>query len=160
MKRIRSSRVFGRAALAACIFTAAALTGCGYSHEELFPEQYRTVAAPIFENRTFYKGAEFDLAEAVTKELERRTPYKVTSPASADTILEGVITRIEQDQIARRRPGGVPQEIEVTVTVNFQWKDLRSGDVIRQRTGFEAVGRHVPTAPLGEPFEVGRHVAV
>lgn len=138
-----------------------ALSGCGYSSKELFPERYQTVAAPIFENRTFYRGVEFELAEALTKQIESRTPYKVVSPGVAQTILEGTITNIEQDLLSRRRPGGVPQEVELTITVDFVWKDLgHKGGVIRDRRGFEAVGRYVPTAGVGEPFEVAQHQAV
>jgi Lipopolysaccharide-assembly len=136
------------------------LGGCGYSNKELYPTEYRTVAAPIFENRTFYRGVEFQLAEALTKQIESRTPYKVVSPGVAQTQLEGTITHIDQRQLSRRRPGGVPQEVEYTVTVDFVWKDLGRGGVIRDRRGFQAVGRYVPTAGVGEPFELGLHQVV
>ena len=136
------------------------LSGCGYSHRQIFPQQYQTVAAPTFENRTFYRDAQFDLGEALVKEIERRTPYKVTDPASADTMLQGAITRVEQTQLARRRPGGVPQEMEARVVVDFEWKDLRTGQTIRERQGLASVGRYVPTTPLGEPFTMARHAAM
>lgn len=136
------------------------LIGCGYSSKELFPTEYRTIAAPIFDNRTFYRGIEYELAEALTKQIESRTPYKVVTPGVAQTILEGTITHIEQRQLSRRRPGGVPQEVELTVTVDFVWKDLGKGGVIRDRRGFQAVGRYVPTAGVGEPFEIAQHQAV
>ena len=96
----------------------------------------------------------------MVKQIETRTPYKVVAPATAQTILEGTITNIEQTMLSRRRPGGVPQEVEVSVVVDFVWKDLGSGEVIRDRRGFEAVGRYVPTAGVGEPFEVAQHMAV
>jgi len=141
-------------------FCLLAAMGCGYRHQELFTEEYQTVAVPIFENRTFYRTAEFDLSEALVKEIERRTPYKVTSPTTADTIVEGVISDIQQRMVTRRASGGVPQEIELTVTVNFQWKDLRSGEVLRDRRGFQAVGRHIVAQPMGEPIEIAQHAAM
>ena len=157
----RSWKNLGRAtAVVAAVWCMAVLTGCGYTGKELFPDKYQTVATPIFENRTFYRGVEFELAEALTKQVQSRTPYKVVSPGVAQTILEGTITSIQQRQLSRRRPGGVPQEIELSVTVDFIWKDLVSGDVIRGRRGFVAVGRHVPTSGVGEPFEVAQHQAV
>lgn len=134
--------------------------GCGYSSKELFPTEVHTVAVPIFENRTFYRGIEFELAEAMVKQVESRTPYKVVAPGTAQTILEGTITDIEQTQLSRRRPGGLPQEMEVTVTVDFVWKDLGRGGVIKDRRGFQAVGRYIPTAGIGEPFETAQHDAV
>lgn len=134
--------------------------GCGYSSKELFPTEVRTVAVPIFENRTFYRGVEFELAEAMVKQIESRTPYKVVAPGTAQTILEGTITHIDQEQLSRRRPGGLPQELELTVTVDFVWKDLGKGGVLKDRRGFQAVGRYIPTAGIGEPFETAQHDAV
>ena len=114
---------------------------CGYAHKELFPTDVRTVAVPIFENRSFYQGMEFDLTEALVKEIELRTPYKVTDAGSADTIVHGVITAVDQDRLSRRSEGGVPQELELRITVNYVWKNLRTGQTLRQREGFDSVGR-------------------
>lgn len=141
------------------IITATA-AGCGYTSGQLFPKKYHTVAVPMFENQTFYRNVESDLSEALTKQIETRTPYAIAAPVDADTILQGTITRIDQRQISRNEIGGMPQEIEVTITVNFQWKNLRTGDVIVDRKGFEAVGRYVPAAPVKQPFQVAQHQAV
>lgn len=142
------------------VLVAVMLAGCGYSQQGLYDEQYRTVAVPIFENRTFWERAQFDLTEAVVKELEQRTPYKVTSASVADTILQGSITDVQQRQIARRRASGMPEEMEVTITVDFEWTDLRTGETLRERRGFEAVGRYVPRRPAGERFDTAQHAAV
>ena len=136
------------------------MAGCGYSSKELFPTEYLTVAVPIFENRTFYRGMEFELAESMVKQIESRTPYKVVAPGVAQTIIEGTITNVEQSQLSRRRPGGVPQEVELTVTADFVWKDLGSGEVIADRRGFVAVGRHIPTSGISEPYEIAQHQAI
>jgi len=153
----RVGRVLGWVTLAAATLAAA---GCGYRTGGMFPQQYATVAAPIFENRTFEREVEFDLAAALVAELEQRTPYKVVSPAAADTVVQGSITAVDRRQISRFRDGTVPQEIEVTLTVDFEWRDLRTGRTLLERQGFAAVGRHIPTDPVGEPFEVAQHEAV
>jgi hypothetical protein len=139
--------------------TATALPSCGYSHKELYPADVRTIAVPIFANRTFYQGAEFDLTEALTKEIETRTPYKVVREANADSALTGTITSIEQTRLSRVREGGVPQEMEFRVAVNFEWKNLRTGKVLRERRGFTSVGRYVPTRPVSETYFTGQHDA-
>lgn len=136
------------------------MAGCGYSSKELFPTEYHTVAVPIFENRTFYRGMEFELAESMVKQIESRTPYKVVAPGVAQTIMEGTITDVKQTQLSRRRRGGVPQEVELTVTADFVWKDLDSGEVIADRRGFVAVGRHIPASGIGEPYEIAQHQAI
>ncbi len=161
MDRMVNSLARARA-LRAMLLTALMLGmgGCGYSSKELFPTEYNTVAVPIFENRTFYRGVEFELAESMVKQIESRTPYKVVAPGGAQTIMEGTITDIQQNQLSRRRPGGVPQEVELTVMVDFVWKDLSDGAVIANRQGFVSVGRHVPTSGIGEPYEIAQHQAV
>lgn len=136
------------------------LTGCGYSTKEIYPASYRTVAVPIFENRTFYRGVEFELTEAVVKEIQDRTPYTVAGESGADTLLRGTVVRVDQGPLSRvRRGGGVPQEVEVTVVVDYEWVDLRTGRVLRGRKGFESIGRFVPTPPVSQPFEVAQRMA-
>lgn len=133
--------------------------GCGYTTRELYPADVRSVGVPIFANRSFYRGLERDVTEALIKEIELRTPYKVARTASTDTELTGTIVDVEQKLISRRRPGNLPQEIEVSVVVDWTWKNQRTGDVIRSRQGFESVGRYRPTQPIGDPFESAQHEA-
>jgi hypothetical protein len=142
------------------VLATGSLSGCGYSTKELFPEQYHTVAVPIFENRTFYRGAEFDLSEAMVKQIESRTPYKVVSPKLADTMLTGAITRVEQRTLSRTPDTALPQEQQVSVMVNFEWKDLDTGRTLRSRRGFEGVGRYAPTRPVNDPYQTAQHQAV
>ena len=120
----------------------------------------RTVSVPIFDNQSFYQEVEFDLTEAVIKEIELRTPYKVTGADRADTILQGEIVSIQQGRLSRQEIGNVPQEMEYRVTTNFEWKDLRTGKMLRQRQGFQSVGRYIPTGPISEPVTVGQHEAI
>ena len=148
------------ARLLGMLLLLAPLAGCGYTQKELFPDQYQTVAVPIFENRTFYRHVENDLSEALIKEIEHRTPYKVVAPGAADTILQGTITSVDQRELSRRTVGGVPEEVEVAIRVNFEWKNLRSGEALRSRSGFEVAGRYVPARPVSEPFDVAQHTAV
>ena len=131
------------------------LPGCGYTAGELYPEQYTTVAVPIPQNKTFYRGVEFDLGEAITKQMELRTPYKVVASASADTELVATVATVRQRQVNRTRTGGLPQEIEVRVSIDFAWRDLHTDQTIRDRKGFVAVGHYIPAAPVGETIEVG-----
>lgn len=135
------------------------LVGCGYSHTAMYPDNVGTVGVPIFDNRTPYRAAEFDLTEALIKEIELRTPYKVVHPSKATTVLHGVITSISQRVLSQRKIGGLPEEVEVTMVVNFEWKDTRTGEVLRDRKGFPIATRHVPARPISEPFEVAQHRA-
>lgn len=130
------------------------LTGCGYSHKTLYPTDVSSVQVNIFNNRTFYRGMEFDLTEAVIKEIELRTPYKAISTDGADTVLEGTIVNVSQHLLSRRRRGGLPQEMEIQMMVDFTWRNVRTGKVLADRKGLAVVGRYLP--PLGESLPVGQ----
>jgi Lipopolysaccharide-assembly len=132
----------------------------GYRHEPLYPTNVRTVAVEIFENRSFYQGAEFDLTEALAKEIELRTPYKVVDRSSADTLITGTISSIKQGVLSRTTTGGVPQEMQVTVNVAFEWKDMRSGQVLRARSAINGTGQYVPTEGLSESYSTAQHEAM
>lgn len=137
------------------------LTGCGYSTTELYPTQYTTVTVPNFENRSNERNVEFNLREALIKELEQRTPYKAISGTGlADTQLTGTVVRVDRTLLSRDPVAGLPQEIEVTVVVDFQWKDLRTGEVIRSYRGLSAAGQFVPNRTVGEFSEDGVRLAV
>lgn len=137
------------------------LTGCGYSTTELYPTQYTTVTVPNFENRSNDRNVEFNLREALIKELEQRTPYKAVSGTGlSDTQLTGTVTGVTRQLISRDPTAGLPQEIEVTVTVDFQWRDLRTGKVIRGYRGLSAAGQFVPNRTVGEFSEDGVRLAV
>jgi len=137
------------------------LTGCGYSTRELYPAQYRTVAVPNFDNRTFDREVEFELREALIKEIEQRTPYKVVrTPGAADTLLEGTVVEVQRSAISRQQGTGLPQEVEVTVMVDFVWRDLRSGEDLRGYRGFSATGQYVPVRTVGEFDVTAKHRAV
>lgn len=144
-----------------------AIAGCssngtvaGYAAGETYDESVRTVAVHIFENRTFYRDVEFKLTEALAKELESRTPYKVSAAGGADTILTGTVLSVDKRLLSREFSTGVAQEVQVVVIASFEWKDLRTGEIRRKRSRIEGTGEYIPTRPLSEPFEVARHAAV
>lgn len=120
----------------------------GYEWKGLYREDVKTVAVPIFVNRTFYRGVEFDLSKAVVNQLEGRTPYKVAPRERADSILEGEIINVGVRTISQNQFSALPQEQLYTVTVNFTWKDLRNGKVLTSRHNFEQTAPYYPT--LGE----------
>ena len=137
------------------------LTGCGYTTTELYPTQYTTVTVPNFVNRSNDRNVEFTLREALIKEIEQRTPYKAVSGTGlSDTQLTGTVVRVDRQLISRDAEVGLPQEIEITVTVDFQWRDLRTGEVIRSYRGLSAAGQFVPNRAVGEFDNDGVRLAV
>jgi len=130
-----------------CLLLLAAtlsLPSCGYSSKSLYNTHIRTVAVPIFTNKTFRRDWEFKLTEAIDKNIESRTPFKIASQKDADTVLTGEIVSMDENVLTRRFGTGLPRESEITVVVNFQWKDLRSGRVIVERKSFNRSATEIP----------------
>jgi outer membrane lipopolysaccharide assembly protein LptE/RlpB len=72
--------------------------GCGYhtlGAATHLPPNVKTVQVPVFATRTDSSGAETAMTEAVIRELETRTRFRVTSDsrADADAVLEGTILK-------------------------------------------------------------------
>ena len=143
-----------------------ALWGCaadgvaGYSLGQTYDEDVRTIAVPIFDNRSFDRELEFQLTEALIKRIEQETPYKVTHEAGADTILSGTILSVDRRLLSRDFDTALPQEQLLEVTASFEWKDLRTGQVRRQRSRIRGAGEYIPSRGVGEPVEVARLAAV
>src|SRR4051812_45486355 len=128
------------------------LTGCGYqqsgSYSEasaksgyrwssLYREDVQTVAVPIFTNRDFRRGVEFRLSKALVSQLEAHSPYRVAPRERADTILEGEIVKMDISDLSRDVRANIPQESLYVITINFRWRDLRSGRILVERKNFQ-----------------------
>jgi hypothetical protein len=142
------------------------ITGCatdptqGYTAMSLHRQDVATIAVPIFTNETFHRDVEFLLADALVKEIERRTPYKVAPSTRADTILSGRVTEVVLDSISRSRQTGLTEEMILRVTIDFQWKDQRNNANLLERRSFSGTALFVPSAPSGEPLEIGQFAVV
>lgn len=124
----------------------------------LYPAQVHSVSVDIAGNQTFWAGAEYDLTEAVAKEISHRTPYVVMSGSRADSRLKLAIVNIRQTQVARR-PFGAPQEMEFTMTVDMEWQDAITGRAIRSLKGLSAPGRYIPAIGAHEQYQVAQREA-
>jgi hypothetical protein len=132
----------------------------GYAFASPFPGGIETVSVSVFENDTYDRGVEFELADALIKEIEARTPYKVTSAKRADTILTGRIRSVERDQLSKSRVTGLSEEVTLDVTIDLNWRDRRTGEPLLELRSFTATGLFVPSRPTGEPIELAEFGAV
>ena len=125
----------------------------GYQWHSLYRQDIQTVAVPVIVNRTFRRGLETELTKTVIEQMEEHTPYKVVPRDRADTILECEIIYAAVTTISTDTSTGLPQEQLFTISVNFTWKNLRTGDILVQRKNFDQHANFVPT--LGESASVG-----
>ncbi|MDX1681967.1 MAG: hypothetical protein R3336_02495 [Phycisphaeraceae bacterium] len=48
----------------------------------------------------------------------------------------------------------------MVVTLDLTWRDVRSNRILTDRSGLQVVAAHIPSRPVGEPLEVGRHEVI
>jgi len=145
------------------VMAACASAGCssdpgkGYTLNSQFRKDVRTVAVPIWSRgrQVYRRNIEMQLTEAVIKQIELDTPYKVTSESRADTKLSGSIDAVAQQVVTVNTDTGLPGEIEITLTVSFTWTDLRTGQELVRRENFRVTGAYLPTSPMSQDFFLG-----
>ncbi|MBG80489.1 MAG: LPS assembly lipoprotein LptE [Phycisphaerales bacterium] len=143
-----------------------AVMGCsddptkGWSNRSIFNQQVKTVAVPIATNTTHYRQIGFMLTDAVIKEIESRTPWKVTYASRADTVLNMTINDVGLQTLSLSDVTGLNEEVVVSMTIDFSWDDLESNQPIFARQNFSAGGLFVPSQPSGEVLQIGQFQVV
>ena len=146
---------------AVCSFVLGGCGGGGYRFESSYDSSIRTVAVPIWENTTFAHGLEFELSEALAKEIHRSTPWKViNTPGGADASLVGSIVSAEMSKLSTDPDSGLVQELATQIIVAFEFKDGETGRVLVARSGFRASDAFVPGPDARERLEQGQAGAV
>jgi hypothetical protein len=133
----------GPLALAAVFLLA---TGCAtyqLGSRTLFRPDIQTVYVPMFESDSLRPHLGEWLTEAVVKEIEMRTPYKVVHTADADSVLTGRLVHDAKRTLATD-PGDFPRVTEVELSVQISWFDRR-GEQIMQN----AIARSSNMVPEG-----------
>jgi hypothetical protein len=112
--------------------SSALLGGCGastgYSNASLFPSDVNSVYVEMFDNRSFRRGIEFTLSDALAKRVEVDTPYKIVSSRDrADSVVSGQIITAGETILTIERDVGRALEKEVALTAVVNWKNLKDG---------------------------------
>ncbi len=133
------------------MLACAVCSGCGYSLRRPFPANVRTVYVEMFQSREFRRGLEFTLTESLQKRILQDTPYRIADKSTADTMISGEILEVRQNTLGRMYYTGQPRELQATFVIRFQWKDLRSGQVLVDQPRFVQSIEYVP--PIGQTFD-------
>ena len=116
---------------AACLLFPGCKQMGGYSNESLFPEDVVSVYVEMFDNRSFWRGVEYDVTDALAKRIETDTPYKIISNRDrADTIISGYVTSVGQSLLSIERETGRALEKEVDLRAVVNWENLKTGELL------------------------------
>ena len=96
------------------------LVGCGYhtvGQASHLPVSVRTIAVPVFQTRAQNFHTEFAFTQAVIRELNTRTKYKVlNSEGPADALLNGTILSETSSPLTYDSSSGQTSSYLITVT--------------------------------------------
>ncbi|QDT57245.1 hypothetical protein Pan44_53130 [Caulifigura coniformis] len=106
--------------------------GCGYRVGPNYSPNVRTVHIPVFKTESFRRGFELQLTEAVQKQVQTTTPYRLANEPMADTRLIGRIVEISKRPVNQNRYDD-PRELELSMAVEVRWEECSSGRVLRQQ---------------------------
>ncbi len=116
--------------------------GCaGYQlgQRSLYRGDIRSVHVPVVQSASYRRHLGERLTEAIVKEIELKTPYKVVDAASADSVL-AVRLASESKRVLSETINDDVRDYETDFFVQMSWSDRR-GDLI-------AGGTNIPFAPL------------
>lgn len=139
-----------------CLLLVSLLAGCqGYQigSRSFHRPDIRTVYVPMFESDSFRRHLGERLAEAVVKQIEQDTPYKVVSDPGADSVLRGRLIADSKAVLAEDINDN-PRDLQFNTVAQFQWTDRLGNPIIQTVTlpippgpaSASAHGEYVPEA--------------
>ncbi len=120
---------FGLSIAVALIALAAGCASYQIGTRSLYRPDIRTVYVPMFESDSLRRNLGERLTEAVAKEIELKTPYKVVHRPDADSVLNARITS-ETKRVVSEQLNDIPRNIETDLTVQVNWYDRRGGTLM------------------------------
>jgi hypothetical protein len=122
-----------RSAIAAMML--AVVVGCaGYKigTRNLYRNNIRTIHVPIIKSDSFRPELGVLLTEAVQKEIENRTPYKLTNWETADSVMICRLTADSKRAVSETNTDE-PRVLQSVMTVEISWNDRRGQPLIENR---------------------------
>lgn len=145
------------------------LTGCGYSTRGNLPEHIKTVAVPIFKNRTLEPGVDTAITSGVVNAFSSGGRVRVVPLDEADAILEGEVVAYSLDGLAFDRNANV-RAYRLRLVLNVEFRDVRRSALLWRQEGlqetsdFQVAGSVSDTVARGQgavlqaASEIGRKV--
>ena len=124
----------GRAPALGLVLFALGLAGCGYSFRGNLPDHIKTVAVPVFTNKTSEPAVETFLTSAVVEAYATNGRLRVVKPEQADAILDGEVVGYSVQSIAFDNQANV-RVYRLIVTMNIKLRDVRRNSVLFEQQG-------------------------
>lgn len=151
------------------ILVAILLAGCGYSTRGSLPDHIKTVAVPIFKNRTLEPGVETAITSGVVNAFSSGGRVKVVPIDEADAILQGEVVGYSLDGLSFDTNANV-RAYRLRLVLNVEFRDVRRSAMLWRQEGlsetsdFQVAGQVSDTIARGQgavqqaAAEIGRKV--
>lgn len=151
------------------VLAAVLLAGCGYSTRGSLPDHIKTVAVPIFRNRTLEPGVESAITSGVVNAFSSGGRVKVVPVDEADAILQGEVVGYSLDGLSFDTNANV-RAYRLRLVLNVEFRDVRRSAMLWRQEGlsetsdFQVAGQVSDTIARGQgavqqaAAEIGRKV--
>jgi hypothetical protein len=109
-----------------------AAAGCGYTVGAPFSPEIRSVHVPLFNSGSNRRFLEYQLTEAVQKQIQQRSHFRLVKESDADTRLTGRIIDLRKNALGQTRNSDA-RELQVNLQIEVTWEDIRSGQILAQQ---------------------------
>lgn len=120
--------LLGIACLSVLAFGAIGCANYRWGQQTLYRPDIQTVHVPIFESESFRRELGERLTEAVAKQINLRTPYRVVGRQEADSVLSGRIISAKKNVIVENEYD-VPRVLDTSFVVDVKWVGAQ-GDLL------------------------------
>jgi outer membrane lipopolysaccharide assembly protein LptE/RlpB len=151
------------------VLAAILLAGCGYSTHGSLPDHIKTVAVPIFKNRTLEPGVESAITSGVVNAFSSGGRVKVVPIDEADAVLQGEVVSYSLDGLSFDTNANV-RAYRLRLVLNVEFRDVRRSAMLWRQEGlsetsdFQVAGQVSDTIARGQgalqqaAAEIGRKV--
>ena len=116
--------------------TSVLLAGCGYGTRGNLPSHIKTVAVPIFKNRTLEPGVESAITSWVVNAFSSGGRVRVVPLAEADAILEGEVVGYSLEGVAFDR-SSIVRAYRLRLTLNVEFRDVKRSAMLWRQEGLQ-----------------------
>ena len=116
------------------------VSGCAsYTWGTSVPQEFRTVAVPVFENMTEVSELGPIVTQYTLREFQREGSFKVARPADAALEVQGVLRKMHREGVSYDRSVGMrATEYRYEIVADVTYVDRRNGRVLQERKGLKA----------------------
>ncbi len=109
--------------------------GCGlYSFSgSILPSHIKTVAVPLFEDKTAEFGIDQKLTDSLIDAISNDNTLKISNLGNSDSILKGIILQVK-DTAGEYDQNEVASDFRVTITIEVSFEDTQKQKILWKET--------------------------